>query len=127
MKRIIFGIVLLGLLAGAVVLGRVFPSANETLVDLDLIAIRIEQVAIWALTLAAFGAGIALTALIATFLWLRGLVLRRRYRKTITQLEKELHEMRSMPLADAKGSPAVPPVEASAGAKVAPVEAAAKG
>ena len=62
----------------------------------------------------------------AGFLGLRGLELRRRYRKTIRRLEAELHQLRSLPLSNdpvAIAAAAEDPMIASSGAP----EAAASG
>jgi hypothetical protein len=44
----------------------------------------------------AFGA--ALTLVVVGFAWLRGRLLLRRYRSMNRRLEKEVHELRSLPL-----------------------------
>lgn len=98
MKRVVLLLGVVALIAAALYLGFAFPTANTTPVDLDLLAFRVEAVEIWVLALCAFFAGVAVTSALASFLWMRGAVLRRRYRKVIRKLESEVHQLRSLPL-----------------------------
>lgn len=92
------------LLFGGGWIGWNFPSANLAVVDIDLLWITIEGVSVWKLVLGAFALGAGLVLLAAAFFYMRGVILRRRYRATIRRLESELHQMRSLPLSDAGAS-----------------------
>ena len=99
MKRVL--VVFLGALffVAALVVGWNLGAANATTIDIDLLWIKLAEVTVWQLGLAAFAVGAGLVLLMAGFLGTRGWLLRRRYRATIRRLESELHQMRSLPLA----------------------------
>ena len=107
------------LFVGALVVGWNFGAANATTIDIDLLWVTIGQVTIWQLVLASFLLGASAVGLVASFLGTRGWMLRHRYRRAIRKLESELHQLRSLPLAEAReptgGAPNVPaPSDASA-------------
>ncbi|MBJ18002.1 MAG: DUF1049 domain-containing protein [bacterium] len=102
MKRLALLISALGFFLGALWLGWSFRAANALLVDLDLVWLRIPDLELWWLLLAASGFGSSLATGVVGFAWLRGRVLNRRYRKAIKRLESELHQMRSLPLASSE-------------------------
>ena len=99
MKRVLVGVLGAVLFVGALIVGWSLGGANETTIDIDRLWVRIAEVKVWELTLAAFSSGAGLVLLVAGFLGTRGWLLRRRYRATIRRLESELHQMRSLPLA----------------------------
>lgn len=101
MKRFLLLLLALALFVGALVLGWNFGAANETTVEIDLLWIRLAEITVWQLALAAFLLGAGLVLIFASFMGARGWLLKRRYRKTIRRLESELHQMRSLPLAGA--------------------------
>ena len=78
--------------------GWKFRANNSLKIDLDLIWIRIPEVEIWWLLLVAMSLGAGLAILIVGFAWLRGRILLRKYRSMNRRLEKEVHELRSLPL-----------------------------
>ena len=59
---------------------------------------------LWVLVVAAFTAGAAAATIVVGFAWLRGWVLVRRFKKATKKLEKELHELRSLPLSGSAGA-----------------------
>ncbi len=98
MKRLLMWILIVGLLVGALVLGWSFPTGNSSPVDVDLIWIRVSDVALWWVILVSAGVGAFASLLVVGFAWIRGRLLNFRYRREIRRLEAELHEMRSLPL-----------------------------
>jgi uncharacterized membrane protein YciS (DUF1049 family) len=91
------------LLGGALFVGAVFVvsnfgAKNETPIDIDLIWLQIIGVEIWRALVAAAGLGASFVALVLGFAWLRGKMITRRYKKLVKKLEKEVHELRSLPL-----------------------------
>ncbi len=123
MKRVLLGVLSAVLFVGALVVGWNLGAANATTIDIDLLWIRIAEITVWQLSLAAFSTGAGLVLLLASFLGTRGWLLRRRYRSTIRRLESELHQLRSLPLAS-DGESSVARVSSAA---VAPAPRAAQG
>ena len=116
MKRAAFGIIGLTAFVAALWLGWTFRSNNSALVDLDLIWIQVAQVELWWLVLMALASGVAFISLIFAFVWLRNRLLLRAARSRIRRLEREIHELRSLPLlgsepggADLDGAPRATP------------------
>ena len=100
-RRILLG----GLVVGLILASHYFVQHNEASVALDLAVVRFENVSLWLLLLVTFAAGFASAAVIA--IW-RGARLRlesRRYRKEARNLEAEVHELRTLPLAPAGSAP----------------------
>jgi uncharacterized integral membrane protein len=62
----------------------------------------------WLVLLAAFGAGTLLALLLLGYQLARLSLLSRRYRKEVSALESELHQLRNLPLAP-EGQPALAP------------------
>lgn len=108
MKRLLVVVLVVGLVVGALFLGKMFPDANATAVDLDLLWVRIPNVPLWILVIGAMTVGGILASLFVGFFWLRSRLLNRRYRKAIKRLESELHQMRSLPLSGNADEPALP-------------------
>ena len=98
MKRVLVWIVGLAAFVGALWGGWTFRASNSLSIDLDLIWIRIPNVELWWVLLIAMAFGAALTLVVVGFAWLRGRLLLRRYRSMNRRLEKEVHELRSLPL-----------------------------
>lgn len=111
MNKIVLLGLSVGLFVGALIVGWKFGAANATTIDIDLLWLKVTEVSVWQLSLTAFGLGAGSVGLIASFFGIRGLELRRRYRKTIRGLESELHQMRSLPLSGAPEAPAMAEVE----------------
>lgn len=104
MKRFILFVIVIGFFTGALWLGGAFRVANAIPVDLDLIWVRIPNLELWLLLVAAFSLGAAIATMVVGFAWLRGWVLVRRFKKATKKLEKELHELRSLPLSGSAGA-----------------------
>lgn len=98
MKRNLTIVALIVIIASVNIVGWMFYAANTAVVTIDLLGIAVIEVTVWKLALSCFALGAATVLLMAGFLGLRGLELRRRYRKTIRRLEAELHQLRSLPL-----------------------------
>ncbi len=98
MKRFLLWVLVVGLVVGALVFGKLFPDANSTPVDIDLLWIRVPNVEAWLLLVGSMLFGGLLATLVVGFAWLKARVLNRRYLKVIKRLEAELHQMRSLPL-----------------------------
>jgi len=98
MKRVLIWIVGLVAFVGALWGGWTFRASNSRSIDIDLIWIRIPNVELWWVLLIAMAFGAALTLVVVSFAWLRGRLLLRRYRSMNRRLEKEVHELRSLPL-----------------------------
>jgi len=99
LKRSVAWLSGVALFVAALWIGWSFRAGNASSVDLDLIWLRLEGVALWWVILMAGGAGALLAGGGVGFAWLRARLLNRRYRKRIRQLESELHQLRSLPLA----------------------------
>ena len=104
MKRFLLWVLVVGLVVGALVFGKLFPDANSTPVDIDLLWVRVPNVEAWLLLMGSMLFGGLLATLVVGFAWLKARVLNRRYRKVIKRLEAELHQMRSLPLSAGEGA-----------------------
>ena len=100
MKRNLTIVAILVIIASVNIVGWMFYAANTAVVTIDLLGFAVIEVTVWKLALPCFALGATTVLLMAGFLGLRGLELRRRYRKTIRRLEAELHELRSLPLSN---------------------------
>ena len=104
-----FLLLLLGaaLFVSALTGGWTFAANNAVPVDLDLIGLQLQGVALWKALLGAVAGGAAVTAFFLSFGWMRSAMVGRRFRKMVTKLEKEVHELRSLPLVGSEpdGSP----------------------
>lgn len=100
MKRFVLLAIGVVLFVGALIVGWNFGAANAKTIDVVLPFVTVAQISVWELAIGAFGLGAGSVSLVAAFFWLRGGVLRRRYRKTIRRLESEVHQLRSLPLSD---------------------------
>jgi len=87
-----------------------FPAQNAEPVRVDLLFAAVEALPLWAALLAAFGVGVVLTGLVTLLQMLKLRMLARRYRKRARGLERELQELRNLPLvgADATGEGEAP-------------------
>lgn len=95
LRRILIAAIIIMLL----VVVRLFPDSNQTLVNIDLLAIQIEAIELWLVLMASFFGGATLTFLFASLLLIRAGLVGRRYRKAIADLEAEVHHLRNLPLA----------------------------
>ncbi|MFO0687570.1 MAG: LapA family protein [Myxococcota bacterium] len=99
LRRFLYGMLALGLIWA----GWSFRSGNPGVIDLDLVWIRIPNVAVWWALVMAVAAGAVLGGLVVGFAWLRQRLLNRRHRRAIERLEGELHRLRSLPLVGGHG------------------------
>ena len=99
-RRLISLVVFVALL----VAGWYFAADNSDLVVIHHPGGELGEFKIWAALGSTFGAGVALAALIAAYRGARMRLVMRRYRKMLDDLQAEIHQLRSLPLAD---SPAV--------------------
>lgn len=83
---------------GALWGGWTFRAQNSASTDLDLIWIRIPNLELWWLLLLTTIFGAALATLFVGFSLMRNKLLLRRSRAQVRKLEKEVHELRSLPL-----------------------------
>lgn len=109
MKRLLLWVSGAAFFVAMLWLGWSFRSENATPVDLDLVWIRFSSIELWRVVLVSIGFGVVVSTLIVGFAWLRSRLLNRRYRRVIQRLEKELHELRSLPLTGSE-----PPIQMSA-------------
>ena len=92
------------LVAGAIfatvlVAGWSFAHRNGAVVDVDLLALRVADVKLWLALLVAFAAGALIAGTIGMFSLARAGMIARRYRRAVSGLESEVHELRNLPLA----------------------------
>ncbi len=88
----------LSLFVATLVLGWQLAARNSTAVEIDYVLGRFTGVALWVVLLAAFAAGAATVAGIASYRLFKLRLLARRYRKAVTGLEAEVHQLRNLPL-----------------------------
>lgn len=98
MKRILIWVVGLVAFVGSLWIGWTFRSNNSQVLDIDLIWIHVPQIESWWLVLVAMSIGAMLAGAIIGFAWLRARLLLRKVRSRLRRLEKEVHELRSLPL-----------------------------
>ncbi len=92
-------VLVLSVAVGLLWVGWSFRSSNAGLIDLDLVWLSLPGVEVWWALLVSLSLGASLAAVGVGFAWLRQRLLNRRYRATITRLESEIHQLRSLPLA----------------------------
>lgn len=95
---------------GLLWVGWSFRSGNAGTVDVDLVWARLPGVELWWALSAAVFIGASGGACFVGFAWLRQRILNRRHRTTIARLERELHELRSLPLSGSVRAEADGPV-----------------
>lgn len=95
----------------ALVLGWRFAGVNLEPVSVHYLLGAAEGVPLWAALAASFGVGFALAALGGLYQMARLSLTVRRWRKVARGLEKELHQLRNLPLAapsESRGSAGAP-------------------
>ena len=85
--------------AGFLYLAWKLATTNSVLVDVDFLAGRVEEVALWKVLAFAFATGAMGVGLFGTFQLARSGLVARRYRKRLASLEAEIHQLRNLPLA----------------------------
>ena len=111
-RRLLWIGALLALLMG----GWFFAARNDVPVRVHYLLGETLELALWKALVGAFAAGAVTIGVFAVFAAMRHGLLQRRYRKLITGLESEVHQLRNLPLA--------PDSEAAGGSRmvdVAPV------
>ena len=90
----------LAIFLGAFVLAYRLAGANADRVSVDMLFTTTPTAELWIVLLCAFGLG-AVAAGTAMFFEVARLgLLSRRYRKTVTGLETEIHQLRNLPIED---------------------------
>lgn len=108
-RRIVWALLFVALL----LVGWNFRIANDITVRFDYLVGSTEAQPLWKIMIGAFLAGALVAS--APLLWLlaRSGLLARRYRKAVTRLEGEVHELRTLPLGT-EGAPRAPGDRAAA-------------
>jgi uncharacterized integral membrane protein len=96
--RLVRRLLLLAVIAGLFWVGYSFPTQNGELVAISYLFGSFEAVPIWLVVLVAFGAGVMLTGVVSMLRITRLTLETRRYRKAVTHLESEVHQLRNLPL-----------------------------
>jgi uncharacterized integral membrane protein len=78
-----------------------FTGRNTDIVSVQLFRWSSPPQPLWMLLLGAFALGFASATLLFGIRLLRSSLLARRYRKAVSSLEAEVHQLRNEPLADA--------------------------
>lgn len=83
--------------AGLLYLTWRIVSENDAPVKVDFLIGRVELL-VWEALLGAFVSGAALVGIFTLYQMARGGLVSRRYRKKLSSLESELHQLRNLPL-----------------------------
>jgi len=127
-KRVLVWILILAAFVGSLWVGWTLRAKNSLSIDLDLIWIRIPNVELWWVLLVAMALGAALTLAVLGFAWLRKSLLLKRARSRVRKLEKEVHELRSLPLVGSEpGGEDLDSIEPIASAESLPSDLQKKG
>jgi uncharacterized integral membrane protein len=79
-----------------------FTGRNTDIVSVNLFRWSSPPQPVWMLLLAAFALGFAAASLLFGLRLMRSSLLARRYRKAVSSLEAEVHQLRNEPLAEAR-------------------------
>ncbi len=90
-------LVILSLGLVLMILGALFTGANDTLVTFDYL-LGDFQWPVSYLLLAAFVAGMVLTLLLMLPIYIKSKAVRRRFRKKLLETQKELENLRTLPI-----------------------------
>jgi hypothetical protein len=85
--------------AGLLYLGWRLLSANGAEVDVDFLAGRVEGLALWKALAGSFGVGVFVVGCVLALQLVRGNLTLRSYRRRLSALETEVHQLRNLPLA----------------------------
>jgi len=110
-------ILYVALVAALLVAAYQFTGRNTDIVSVHLFGWATPPQPLWMLLLAAFAVGFALASLLFSLRLFRSTLLARRYRKAMSSLEAEVHQLRNVPLADGPNLAASGPPGAPAGAR----------
>ena len=102
-RRILVGGLIIGLVLGS----HYFVGHNDRTVTLEFGAKRFEEVALWMVLLCTFATGFGVATVIAAMRGARLRLVSRRYRKQASKLEAEVHQLRTLPLAETDEAAAV--------------------
>ena len=91
-------LIALCLFAAVLVVGWQFAAANKESVRVDLLFVEFSDVSMWIVLSAAFASGAVLAGLFGVVEITRAGLLGRRYRRAVTGLEAEVHELRNLAL-----------------------------
>jgi uncharacterized integral membrane protein len=99
------------LVAALLVAAYQFTGKNTDLVSVHFFRWASPPQPLWVILLGSFGVGFAVAALLFGARLFRSSLLARRYRKAVSSLEAEVHQLRNVPLAETGAA------EAPAGAR----------
>lgn len=97
-------LLLAAFVVAVLVLGWTLASRNGAQVSVDTVVYRFEAVRLWEVLLGAFALGAVVVGALVCFSLARARLLARRYRKEIRGLEKEVHQLRNLPVAPEVGA-----------------------
>lgn len=97
-------LVAIGVFVAILIGGWQFAGRNSARVSVDFLGGRFDDVVLWVALLGAFGAGAALTGLLSLYQIVKIRMVTRRYRKAVQGLEAEVHQLRTLPLAEARAA-----------------------
>jgi hypothetical protein len=96
--------------AGLLYLGWKLLSANGAAVDVDFLAGRIEGLALWKALAGSFLLGALGVGCVLVLQLIRSNLTLRRYRRRLSGLETEVHQLRNLPLGPGAGDPVQSPL-----------------
>jgi uncharacterized integral membrane protein len=98
--RLLLRVFWLVVIVAAMVVGWKFAAANAENVTISWVFGELAPLPIWLALLLAFAVGAAVAGLFGFYQMARLGLVARRYRKSVRGLEAEVHQLRSLPLAD---------------------------
>jgi len=104
--RAVRRILLLVVFAGLFWVAWRFTHDNDAVVPVDLLGVRTLLLPTWVALLAAFAAGALGVFLVLLVPLARTRLVARRFRKELSGLESEIHQLRNLPLAADEGAAA---------------------
>jgi len=114
--RVLRRLLLLAIFVGLFWVAWDFTHGNDQLVEVQLFDRKSPPVSIWVVLVTAFGLGFACASAGLLFQLGKKSLTARRYRKTVSGLESEIHQLRNLPLSGADAPAEVaPPVGGEAG------------
>jgi uncharacterized integral membrane protein len=81
-----------------------FTGRNTDVVSVELFRWSTPPQPLWVVLLGSFAIGFALAALLFGLRLMRSSLLARRYRKAVSSLEAEVHQLRNVPLGESSGA-----------------------